>query len=343
MSVNATILINKIMKTKETIGIDVSKLTIDVHIHGKDMHRVFDNCPGEIKKMVGWALKGTDHDKGETMFVFEHTGLYSHQLSATLSGLGAMYAMVSGLEIKRSLGLARGKDDRADAAKIALYGHRLREELEPCRMPSGELQSLKRLLGLRDRMVKQRAGYKTSLKEEKRVLKRKGNKVLFEVQEQAIKDLSKKVVKIEAAMDEIIKGAQGLKKIYKLITSIKGVGPQTALYMIAHTQGFTQFESSRKFASYCGVAPFPNSSGTSIRGRTKVSHLANKKIKSLLDLCSKTALQHNPEIRQYYRRRLEQGKNRMSTVNVIRNKLLARIFAVVKRGTPYVDTLKYAA
>lgn len=58
---------------------------------------------------------------------------------------------------------------------------------------------------------------------------------------------------------------------------------------------------------------------------------------------SKTALQHNPEIKQYYHRRLEQGKNEMSIINVIRNKLLARIFSVVKRGTPYVDTMKYAA
>jgi transposase len=332
------------METKETIGIDVSKKTVDVHIHGKKMHRVFDNCPKGIKKMIEWVLKNTDCTEKETMFAFEHTGLYSQQLSAILSEGGLMYAAIPGLEIKRSLGLSRGKDDRVDAARIALYAYRLREELEPCQMPSEDLQSLKRLLGLRDRFVRQRAGFRASLKEEKRVLSRKGNKTLFEAQEQAIKDLSKNIKKVEKEMDGIIKEDRELKKQYGLITSIKGVGPQTALYMIAFTQGFSQFGDSRRFASYCGIAPFPNSSGTSIRGRTRVSHLANKKIKSLFDMCAKTALQHNPEIRQYYKRRVEeQGKNKMSTVNVIRNKLLARIFAVVKRGTPYVDTLKYAA
>lgn len=332
------------MKTNETIGIDVSKKTIDVHIHSGKTHRVFDNCPRDIKKMVGWAFKNTDFKEEETMFAFEHTGLYSHQLSVTLSELGMMYAAIPGLEIKRSLGLARGKDDKADAAKIALYAYRLREELNPCQMPSEDLQSLKRLLKLRDRFVKQRAGFKTSLKEEKRVLKKKDNKVLFRTQEQIIKDLSKKIDEIDKTMDEIIKESQELDNIYRLITSIKGVGPQTALYMIAYTQGFTKFENWRKFAAYCGTAPYPNTSGTSIRGKTKVSHLANKKIKSLLDQCAKTALQHNPEIRQYYERRIgEQGKNKMSTINVIRNKLLARIFAVVERRTPYVDTMKYAA
>lgn len=331
------------MEIKETIGIDVSKKTIDVHIHSNKMHCVFENCPKEIKKMAKWALKNTNFTEEELIFVFEHTGLYSHQLSVTLSELGLMYTPIPGLEIKRSLGLSRGKDDKVDAAKIALYAYRLREEIQPYQMPSEELQSLKRLLSIRDRMVKQRAGYKTSLKEEKRVLKKKDNHILLSVQEEMISSFSKKIKKVEKEMDMIIKANEKLDKIYSLITSIKGVGPQTALYMIAFTQGFSQFENSRKFASYCGIAPFPNSSGTSIRGKTKVSNLANKKIKSLFDMCAKTALQHNPEIRQYYKRRLEeQGKNEMSTINVIRNKLLARIFAVVKRGTPYVDTLKYA-
>lgn len=125
--------------------------------------------------------------------------------------------------------------------------------------------------------------------------------------------------------------------------SIKGVGSQTALFMIVTTNGFTKFASWRKFASYCGIAPFPNTSGTSIRGRTKVSNLANKKIKSLFDMCAKSAIQNNPEMKIFYHRRLEQGKNKMSTINIIRNKLLSRIFATIKRQTPYVDVLKYAA
>ena len=129
----------------------------------------------------------------------------------------------------------------------------------------------------------------------------------------------------------------------RLIISIKGVGKQTALFMIVYTHGFTKFKNWRKFASYCGIAPFPNLSGTSIRGRTKVSNLANKKIKSLFDLCAKSAIQHNPEMKAYYYGRLDEGKNKMSTINIIRNKLLARIFAVVERQTPYVDTMKYAA
>ena len=155
--------------------------------------------------------------------------------------------------------------------------------------------------------------------------------------------LSKQIVTIEQEMMEIIKTDERLNEQFRLIISIKGIGKQTALFMIAYTHGFTKFKNWRKFASYCGIAPFPNLSGTSIRGKTKVSNLANKRLKSLLDLCAKSAIQYNSEMKNYYSKRIGEGKNKMSTINIIRNKLLARIFAVVNRNTPYVDIMKYAA
>jgi len=103
------------------------------------------------------------------------------------------------------------------------------------------------------------------------------------------------------------------------------------------------FDNWRKFASYSGTAPFPYRSGTSIKGRTKVSHLANKKIKTLLNMCARSAIVYNPEIKLYYQKRKDNGDNGMSVINIIRNKLISRIFAVVKRGTPYVNICNYAA
>ena len=134
-----------------------------------------------------------------------------------------------------------------------------------------------------------------------------------------------------------------LKETYKLVTSVKGIGIQTALVMIVFTDNFTKFDNWRKFASYCGVAPFPYQSGTSIKGRTKVSHLANKKLKAIINMCAISAIQHSPEMKLYHKKRVLEGKSKMSTINIIRNKLIARVFAVVKRQTPYVDTFKFAA
>ena len=321
------------MKILDTIGIDMSKLTFDVRIHSSQAYVQFKNSKTDFKELLKWSFKNSAFSKENILFIFEHTGLYSHQLAVYLTEQKVPFALVPGLEIKRSLGIARGKDDKVDATKIALYGYRLRDELNPYKLPTTQVLSIKRLLSLRERLVKQRAGFKASFKEQKRVLILNKNKTLFDVQEKMIAYLTKQINDVEKQMITLIKCDDKLKKQYELITSIKGLGMQSTLFIIAYTSGFTKFKNARKFASYIGIAPFPNTSGTSLIGRTKVSHLANKKIKSLLDMCSKSAIQHNPEMKKYYEKRVAEGKNKMSTLNIIRNKLVARIFAVVERGS----------
>ena len=331
------------MKILDTVGIDMSKLTFDVRVHSTQSYAQFENTNEGFKQLLNWVYKNSSFSSENIFFIFEHTGLYSHKMSVYLTEKKVAFTMVPGLEIKRSLGLARGKDDKVDATNIAKYAYRLRDEIEPYEIPSEQVQSLKQMLSLRERFVKQRAGYKTSLKEQKRILPRKGNNILFTSQEKMINYLTKQISAIEEEMMEIVKSDDQLIEQFKLIISIKGVGKQTALFMIAYTHGFTKFKNWRKFASYCGIAPFPNQSGTSVWGKTKVSNLANKRIKSLFDLCAKSAIQYNWEMKNYYNKRVDEGKNKMSTINIIRNKLLSRIFAVVERKTVYVDLMKYAA
>lgn len=331
------------MKINEIVGIDISKKTIDVFIHTLQLSGVFENTQKGFVSMYTWYRANCNLPEEEVLFAFEHTGLYSEELSDFLSKKEVLFIVVSGLEIKRSLGMARGKSDSKDAVAIAKYAFRRREELEPSKLPSKNIRLLRKLLSLRERMVRQRAGYKASVKEQKSILKHKEDKVLIQIQQKIISELDKHILNLEKELDLIIASDHNLDKIYGLVTSIKGVGKQTALFLIAYTDGFTKFRKARKFASYCGTAPFPNQSGTSKRGRTKVSHLANKKIKSLLDMCAKSAIQSSGEMKAYYEKRVEMGKNKMSTINIIRNKLLARIFAVVNRGTPYVDLMKFAA
>lgn len=131
--------------------------------------------------------------------------------------------------------------------------------------------------------------------------------------------------------------------MFDLIVGIKGVGIQTALFIIVFTNGFTLFPIFRKFESYAGIAPFPYQSGISIKDKSQVHCFANKKLKSLLSSCASIAIRCNPEMRMYYQRRISEGKGRMSKLNIIRNKLHSRIFAIVERGTTYGDTMVYTA
>jgi transposase len=331
------------MNYKEIIGIDVGKLSNELRIHSSQKSYGFDNTQADCKKMGNWITKNTSCEKHEMLFVLEHTGIYTYHLTCYLQKNNFPFVLVPGLAVKRSLGITRGKDDKIDAKKIALYGYRLKDELIPTELPPQDIQSIKNLLTLREQLVKQRAGYKARLGEMKRFLKKDANEILFNVQEKVIIDLTIQIIKVESEVDSIVKSSEVLKPMFRLLTSIKGIGRQTALFLIVFTNGFTQFGTWRKFASYCGIAPFPNRSGTSLRGKTKVSNLANKRIKSLLDQCAKSAIQYNQEMKMYYEKRLAEGKSKMSTINVVRNKLLSRAFAVVNRGTPYVNLAKYAA
>ena len=110
----------------------------------------------------------------------------------------------------------------------------------------------------------------------------------------------------------------------------------TALSLILFTRNFTLFDDPRKLACYCGVAPFPHSSGTSIRGRTKVSHFAQKDLKRIIHMAAMSAIQRNSEIKAYFIRKVGEGKNKMAVINAVRNKLLHCIMSVVSRKTPWV-------
>ncbi len=331
------------MNFKEFIGIDVSKLTFDACIHRTQDVMVFENTKKGYLELLKWIKKQTNTEVSTILFVFEHTGLYSHNLSLFLDTNTLHFVAISGLEIKRSMGLVRGKDDKVDAKRIALYAHRRREELKPNKFPSLVIRKLKQLLSVRDQLVKQRASLRTSFKEMYAILDHKENKLLFQVLQRSIKSLSKEIDLVEKELRLLIKQNEELNNQFELICSVKGVGEQMALNFIVSTEGCTKFKTARQFAAYCGVAPFPHSSGTSIRGRNRVSHLANKKLKSILSMCAASAIQYSPEMRIYYQQRVEEGKNKMCVINIIRNKLLHRIFAVINRGTPYLELNKYAA
>ncbi len=116
-----------------------------------------------------------------------------------------------------------------------------------------------------------------------------------------------------------------------------------SVYLLLVTRGFTRFSTWRKLACYSGVAPFEHSSETSVRGKTRLSPVADKKMKSLLHLSVLTALKYDKELKIYYERKKAEGKHSLVVMNAVKCKLLSRIFAVIERDTPYLKTMNYAA
>lgn len=324
------------MQFKTFVGIDVSKKTIDAAIYGNREAKVFANSQKGFKEMVNWVKKQKEEPADRLLFCFEHTGLYSVALSIYLSDCGLSFAQVPALEIKRSMGVTRGKSDRIDAQRIARYVYLHRETVQLSVIPSLALRKLQVYITLRANLVRQRASLEATAKEQERVYSSREYKDVFRIYKKVSANLQKQIEELERKMLEVIEADQDLEKNYRMAKSVAGIGQFTASYILVCTNNFQRFENWRKFACYCGTAPFEYSSGTSIRGRTKVHHFANREIKSLLFMCAMNAVKFDGQLRSYYNRRVEEGKSKMSTLNIIKNKLLARIFAAVNRQTPFV-------
>jgi len=331
------------MQYKAFIGIDVSKRTIDSFIYDLDLHRQFSNDRQGYRALINWLLKTLNIQiHTEVIICFEHTGLYSLPLAAYLDEVKVPFAMISALQIKRSLGITRGKTDRIDAKRIAQYAYLHRESLSITKLPSKAILQLQPLLTLRGRLVRDRAGYRATRTEQSRFLADQQIPVLFDAYAQVIEVLNLEINKVEQAIKEILKSNGELKQTLELITGIKGVGFIVGTYLIVYTHNFTRFSTWRKFACFSGIAPFEHQSGT-IKGRTKVSPLAHKQIKTMLHMAALRAAHADKELSIYYQKRVEGGKSKLETLNIIRNKVVARVFAVAKRKTAYVDVMKYAA
>lgn len=331
------------MQRKEIfIGIDVSKETLDVVVYGRKKHiRVTNNSQG-LKLLLAW-LKELNISLEECWFIFEYTGGYEYRLVQFCGSKGITFTRIAGLEIKKSLGMQRGKNDKIDAKRIAQYGYEKRERIRPQDPSSAAITRLKAMLTQRRAFVKDKKANEHRLNELEAMMDLKKNDPLIKYYRQAATFAEKMIIKIEAQIHKLIKKEEALLNNFKFITSITGIGNVNAWTTIAYTENFTRFSNGRKFGSYCGVVPYDHQSGKSIKGKSRISHMANKEIKADLFMAAKAAVGHDPEIKAYYQKRELQGKHHMSIMNAVRFKLVLRMFAVVNKQQVYVKKSNIAA
>lgn len=332
------------------IGIDISKQWIDVcpshDGQKKNMpHGRFDNDVDGFQRMLRFVSGHAQKHRldGKWLFCMEHTGVYAMPLCCFLQEQQLDYALESALQISRSLGIRRGKSDRADAADIARYAYKNYPDIRPYRLPSEKLLKIKHLLGLYGRLKKARKLLATSAKEIAAFNGTGLPELVAEASQAATAHLDGQIKAVVKAVLDLIEGSPELCGAYRLATSVKGVGPIIGASLLVWTNAFEGFETARQFACYIGIAPFGHSSGTSVKQPDKVSNLANKKLKALISNGALVAIRYDADLRAYYARKLKEGKSPFLVQNNVKNKLVQRIFAVVKRGTPYVELGRHRA
>ncbi|MDL2281767.1 transposase, partial [Parabacteroides sp. OttesenSCG-928-G06] len=323
------------------IGIDFSKLKIDVSFFEREKvkvitHEVFTNNKDGFKQMLCWLKTKSRISSDEWLFCGEHTGLHSHALSEYLAEQGLFIWIDSPLQIKLSMGIQRIKSDKVDSQKLALYAYRFEDISRPYVPLSKALKSLQLLYAFRGRLIKNKVSLSQAATEMRAVIKRDPTaRYIYEKTLQDVRRLEKEIKDVNEKMLECIKQDPALYENYKLLTSIKGIAFVNASVMLLQTANFTRFENARQYACYAGMAPFGKSSGSSKNTTPKVSKIANLEVKALLTQAAKCAVKHDTELREYYNRKIAEGKQPWLVINNVRNKLIHRAYAVIKRQEPY--------
>lgn len=316
---------------KVFVGIDFSKLTFDATIYNGE-HCKFQNNADGYAALLSWTQKQTGmSDMDSCLFCGEHTGNYSLGLANYLYAHGCTVWLESPVRIKRSLGLARGKDDKTDSSHIARYASRNADDAvayEPC---SENIAMLRRLFSRRQLLVSLRTALKNSRRESQNAgVEKRLDKTLDRMAGKEIKMFDKDIASIERQMMDIVGQDEKLAPQYRHITSVKGVGQVNALALITVTEGFTKYNNSKALACHAGVAPFRRDSGTSVHGGSHVSHLSNHTLKPLLTQAALSAVRYDGNIAAYYHRLREKGKKPQVALNNVKNKLLHIIVALIR-------------
>ena len=333
------------------VGIDVSKkkLNVAVLMQGRIVKSLETaNTTKGFKELVKALQKLPDSQAEKILICMESTSIYHLPLASYLTSDGVHFGVVwveNPAQIKQSMGFRRGQNDKTDARNIAEYAYRHQDRLRykeadsrVYQRPCPTLIQLKTVHLQRSKLLKMKHQLQNEIKEyesfnmpemqQVAVLKTTLSKGVIDKIEEAINDC-------EVKMKALVKADSALKSTYDLITTVEGVGLLVSVYLIVATDNFKRFTSARKFACQIGIAPFTKQSGTSINRKSGVSHYADKLGKKMITNAVGCAIRRYGGLRTYYERKVAEGKHESKVLNACKNKLLHRIFAVVKTGKPY--------
>lgn len=332
-------------KFKNFLGIDVSKEYFDaVLIVNNDnkntLHCQFVNDTTGVKELVSW-LKINNSTSENTLICLEHTGMYGKVIIQYLLSKTFSIWVEMSLKIIKSIGLQRGKNDKIDAERIAYYAMKNKDEAQLYEAPRPVVEKIRKLISLREHLVTTRAKLLKNTNELKG-FEPEMSKLTEKYSKSTIKGIENDLKMIENELDKIIASDETLSNLFKKATSVTGVGKVTALYLICFTNEFKMYQTPKQLACYCGVVPFEHTSGKSVRGKSRVHFMANKKLKKQLHMCAISSLTAKGELREYYDRKVAEGKNKMLVINNIRNKIIHRICACIRNNRLY-EKVNYEA
>ncbi len=320
------------------IGIDVSKDTLDFSLivsNSVQFHLQVSNDKNGIEQFIKQVkIKNKSFSFENSLFCMEHTGIYNNPLLGYLHSKKANTWLEQATQIKASMGVSREKNDKIDSQKIGLYAYKNREDAKLWVPKRPVIVQIDRLTALRERLVKGIKALKTPLSDAKKLVDKQTLKSEVSLCQSSINAMKSDLKAVDKKIKELIEQDPVLKELFDIVDSVKGIGAVIATEVLITTNEFKDITDPKKYACYSGFAPFEHSSGK-YKGKSKVSNKANKKVKALFHNGAMAAIQHCKELKEYYQRKVAEGKNEMLVINNVCNKLVHRIFACVSRREKY--------
>jgi transposase len=323
------------------VGIDISKVTLDVAVMKGDLlvlTKKITNSVAGIKEFLGLLRSDFRSTRGNTIFCAEHMGIYGKFLMEVFWQAKARICFETPLQIWLSLGIQRGKSDVLDSIRIADYARKNAPILKFWSPPRLCIEKLKKLRSIRKKLLKMRAMFQSTKTVESYFLTGADKKDVWKYTQASFEAVKSDVKVIEKEMQTIVYKDQRLQELVGLITSVPQVGNVIAIEIIILTNEFKDISCPKKFSSLCGIAPFAKTSGTSVNKKPRISSIGNRDMKKMLHLAAiQSAKPGKSTFKTYYARKVREGKNKMSVLNAVRNKLVRVIFACVRDKRAYEE------
>ncbi len=312
-----------------TLGIDIAKLKFNIcllNMGGKLRHKVFPNTEVGFQQLDAWlSRQGVQHIHA----CMEATGAYGEALALHLSTTGHMVSVVNPAAIKAFAGshLSRTKTDRVDAELIARFCQA--QQPPAWTPPAAEVRQLQALVRSLESLVEMRT------MESNRLESIITDYLVKASVEDHIAYLNHQIKQTEALIRTHVNSHPTLKQQSDLLNSVAGIGEATAATLLAEITDITQYESARQVAAYAGLVPRERQSGSSVRGRTRLSKIGNARLRKALYFPAITALRCSSFFQVWAEGLRQRGKCKMSVIGAAMRKLIHLAYGVLKTGKPF--------
>lgn len=317
------------------VGIDPASETFVASIFtGPDQPivgpRSFKNDLEGFEAFSDWLAK--EIPKKKALICVENTGVYSEALCYELHRQGFDLVLLDPHAVWKAFDEER-KTDEFDSQKIAEYGFRYRDRLEPWAPNETVVEQIKTLLATREQLVQQ----KTATQNARKSLGRKAVQTppANEALENAVEHLIGQIKAIEEAIKDLLKKHPPMAQMVQILSSAPGVDLLLSAHLLVLTNGFTETPRYRKLASYLGICPNAHQSGKTRKPPTSRRY-GPSMARKLLHLAARSVRTHNGRFKKYFHRKRAEGKPKMLVLNNIANKLLRILCGMIKNKQPYI-------